>query len=124
MVPYTSPSFLFIDATGAEKGKRRFTRGAVGCGGRSICGVLENRDKFVKIMLAEEFLESKQALPYDHLLISGMSMDKIAIQRVIKKWRKNHSGKIVLGGPITSDINSILNELPADLIVIGEGEYT
>jgi radical SAM superfamily enzyme YgiQ (UPF0313 family) len=115
---------LFIDATGSDKGKRIFTRNAIGAGARSICGVLEELGIESKIFLAEEVLNKGMPKGFAHLFISGMTMDKIAIRKVIRKWKKNFSGKIVLGGPITSEFSEALTSTSADVIVIGEGELT
>jgi radical SAM superfamily enzyme YgiQ (UPF0313 family) len=113
-----------VDATAAGKGKRRFTRDAIGCGVRSVCGVLEKNNISCKIFLAEDLLTKKIPAGYTSLFVSGMSMDTIAIKRVINLWRKNNKGIVVLGGPITSELETSLLETKADLIVIGEGEVT
>ncbi|NHJ31642.1 MAG: radical SAM protein [Asgard group archaeon] len=113
-----------VDATAAGKGRRRFTRDAIGCGVRSVCGVLEEHKIESKILLAENIIEKGFQENFTTLFISGMSMDKVAIKRVVKIWRKNHQGKVVVGGPVTSELEQSLRETKADLIVIGEGELT
>jgi radical SAM superfamily enzyme YgiQ (UPF0313 family) len=113
-----------VDATAAGKGRRRFTRDAIGCGVRSVCGVLEDHNIKSKILLAENIIEKGFQENFTALFISGMSMDKVAIKRVIKIWRKKHQGKVVVGGPVTSELELSLKETKADLIVIGEGELT
>ncbi|NHJ48952.1 MAG: B12-binding domain-containing radical SAM protein [Asgard group archaeon] len=113
-----------VDATAAGKGRRRFTRDAIGCGVRSICGILEQNNIPCKIFLAEDVLTNGFPKKYSTLFVSGMSMDMIAIRRVIGKWRKHNTGKVVIGGPITSELEESLKTTKADLIVIGEGEFT
>lgn len=113
-----------VDATGAEKGKRRFTRDAIGCGPRSIAGVLNQFGISNKIFLAEDILSKGFPKGFTALFISAMSMDKIAVQKLVKKWRKYSKGKIVLGGPITSEPEYVLQSTKVDIIVIGEGELT
>ena len=113
-----------IDATAAGKGRRRFTRDAIGCGVRSVCGVLEEHNIKSKILLAENIIDQGFQEKFTSLFISGMSMDKVAIKKIVKIWRKNHQGKIVVGGPVTSELEQSLKETKADLIVIGEGELT
>ncbi|TET28064.1 MAG: radical SAM protein [Candidatus Heimdallarchaeota archaeon] len=113
-----------IDATAAGKGRRRFTRDAIGCGVRSVCGVLEEYNIESKIFLAENIIEKGFQGNFTTLFISGMSMDKVAIRKVVNIWRKKHKGKVVIGGPVTSELENSLKETKADLIVIGEGELT
>ncbi|MCK5046369.1 MAG: B12-binding domain-containing radical SAM protein [Candidatus Heimdallarchaeota archaeon] len=113
-----------IDATAAGKGRRRFTRDAIGCGVRSVCGVLEEHNIKSKILLAENIIDQGFQKKFTSLFISGMSMDKVAIKKIVKIWRKNHQGKIVVGGPVTSELEQSLKQTKADLIVIGEGELT
>ncbi|MHA1639724.1 MAG: B12-binding domain-containing radical SAM protein [Candidatus Heimdallarchaeota archaeon] len=113
-----------IDATAAGKGKRTFTREAIGAGTRSICGVLEKHHVPAKIFLVEEILAKGFPEEFTTLFLSGMSMDKTAIRKAIALWRKDHFGKVVVGGPITSELLSALTTTMADIIVIGEGELT
>lgn len=121
---FSPQKIAIVDATAAGKGRRQFTRDAIGSGVRSICGILEANSIESKIHLAEEVLSKGFQENYSSLFISGMSMDKIAIRRVIKLWRKQFSGKVVVGGPVTSELESSLVSTNADMIVIGEGEFT
>lgn len=117
-------NIVVVDATAAGKGRRRFTRDAIGIGVRSVCGVFEKHSIKSRIFLAEKVLDNGFQGKFSHLFISGMSMDKIAVNKIIKLWRKNFSGKVVVGGPITSELADSLISTKADLIVIGEGEFT
>ncbi len=47
---------IIVDALGAEKGYRKFSRDVIGAGPRSIAGVLERNGLDCKIVLAEHFL--------------------------------------------------------------------
>ncbi|MBN1328757.1 MAG: radical SAM protein [Candidatus Heimdallarchaeota archaeon] len=120
-VPYP---IAVVDATAAGKGKRQFTRDAIGCGVRSVCGILEQNDIASQILLAEDILEKGFQQNYSALFLSGMSMDISAIRKIIAIWRKNFQSKVVVGGPITSELEDALVNTTADLIVIGEGEFT
>jgi len=115
---------LFVDATGSGKGKRIFTRDAVGAGARSICGVLENLNIDSQIVLAEDILANDFPKGFTALFLSGMTMDKVAIRKIISQWKKKFSGKVILGGPITSEFAGALTATKAEVIVIGEGELT
>ncbi|MHA1365704.1 MAG: hypothetical protein ACTSP5_04740 [Candidatus Heimdallarchaeota archaeon] len=120
----TNARVLFVDATGSGKGKRIFTRDAIGAGARSICGVLESLDIDSKIILAEEVLQNGFPKDFTALFLSGMTMDKIAIRKICMQWKKKFSGKVIVGGPITSEFAGALTATKADAIVIGEGELT
>lgn len=113
-----------VDATAAGKGRRQFTRDAIGCGVRSVCGILEKNGILSQILLAEDVLENGFQQYYSALFVSGMTMDKTAIRKVISLWRKKFPGKVVVGGPVTSELEHALVNTTADMIVIGEGEFT
>ncbi|MBD3193104.1 MAG: radical SAM protein [Candidatus Heimdallarchaeota archaeon] len=119
-----SYKILVVDATGAGKGRRRFTRDAIGCGPRSICGVLEQLSLESQIFRAEEILQKGFPPGFSSLFISGMSMDKIAIKRLINLWRQDFEGKVIVGGSVTSELEDALTATKANIIVIGEGEFT
>ncbi|MFW9923827.1 MAG: hypothetical protein ACFFDW_11130, partial [Candidatus Thorarchaeota archaeon] len=121
---HNSLRILVVDATGAEKGKRMFTRDAIGAGPRSVCGILEKVRVKSKIILAEEILTKGFPQNFNSLFISAMSMDKIAVSKIIRKWKEFSKGVVVLGGPITAEFNDIMEITGADIIVIGEGEQT
>ncbi len=119
---------LIVDALGAERGARRFTRDVISAGPRTLAGVLDHFGILSQIMTAEQFLEEKKAnITADHLFVSAMTMDFHAVRRIIQKWMKlpqiNSSLKI-LGGPITAASSKILLNLDFDISVIGEAEGT
>ncbi|MHA3962645.1 MAG: B12-binding domain-containing radical SAM protein [Candidatus Thorarchaeota archaeon SMTZ1-45] len=117
---------LIIDALSAGSGQRTSSRDTIGCGPRTIAGVLENHGTQCAIRRAEEVLSKKGVLKrFDHLAISAMTMDLIVVQKIAKIWRYNRSkGRILLGGPIASDPDIILKQIQPDVLVIGEGEGT
>jgi radical SAM superfamily enzyme YgiQ (UPF0313 family) len=117
---------LIIDALGAEKGFRRFTRDVIGAGPRMLAGILEKFSIPSQIMTAEQFLnERKIKIHADHLFISAMTMDYPAVKKIIQKWNKlpkpNYSISI-LGGPIACGYPKIVPSLKFDLAIIGEAE--
>ena len=115
---------LIVDALAANEGRRKFSRDAIGAGPRLLAGIFEKNNRDVRIKRVENFLEDNGEVNerIDLFLISAMSVDKIAVQKAIKKIKNNHpNSKIILGGPILSEI-SISREIKFDVGVIGEGE--
>ncbi len=112
-----------MDALASNEGRRKFSRDAIGVGPRLIAGICQQNNIFSKIIRAEDLLENKTNFnDFDIFLISAMTVDRIAVERVIQKIRKeNKDSIIVLGGPILSDKNIPL-EVNADIGVVGEGE--
>ncbi|MCF2137486.1 MAG: B12-binding domain-containing radical SAM protein [Candidatus Thorarchaeota archaeon] len=121
----TDHRILIVDALSAGSGKRITSRDAIGCGPRSIAGILEERGYQCRIKRVEDILHGKARLrEFEHVAISAMSMDRPAISKVIRSWRRHHRGRVLLGGPIASGGKSVLTDLRSDAIVIGEGEAT
>lgn len=117
---------LIIDALGSEKGIRRFTRDVIGAGPRMLAGILEKFSIFSQIKTAEQYLTGpQQSLNAEHLFVSAMTMDYVAVKKVIQKWNKyphpTHSIRII-GGPIACGYSDILPKLKFDLAIIGEAE--
>ncbi len=101
------------------------TRDAIGAGPRTVAGVLEGRGIDTRIIPVKEFLSCTwNQNDYDTLLISGMTSDLLALQRVTRLWRKRSKGLVIIGGPAASEPERILRKTMADLTVIGEGEET
>jgi radical SAM superfamily enzyme YgiQ (UPF0313 family) len=120
-----SDTVLILDALSAGSGQRRSSRDSIGCGPRTIAGVFEKHDIPCQIHRVEEMLEKRTLLrKFSHVAISAMTMDFPAVSKFVKLWRgSRNQGRIVIGGPITSDPLS-LKELNPDVIIIGEGEVT
>ena len=116
-------NILIVDALASNEGRRMFSRDAIGVGPRLIAGICEKNDKYSRIFRAEDLLENNFNIKdFDVFLISAMTVDKIAVKRVIQKIRKEIKDSVlILGGPILSDKNIVKN-LNVNLGVIGEGE--
>ncbi len=117
---------LIVDALSAGTGQRRSSRDSIGCGPRSVAGVLETLGVNCRITRVEALIQTPGKIRrFDHLAVSAMSMDKPIVKQIISLWRKNKSkGKVLLGGPIASDPIPVLKEIKPNVLVIGEGEET
>ena len=118
-------SILIIDALAANEGRRRFSRDAIGVGPRLLAGICKKNKINPQIARVEDIIEGKMGshiADFNTILISAMSVDKIAVERVLKKIRKeNEENLILLGGPILSEPEFLfLNKI--DIGVVGEGE--
>jgi radical SAM superfamily enzyme YgiQ (UPF0313 family) len=114
---------LVIDALGSGSGVRFSSRDAVGCGPRSVAGVVESFGSEAKMLSAEQFLEKPElANYYDLLMVSAMSIDRQAVHKIICSWRNNHKSDLaIIGGPIAGQPMFLLN-FGFDTIIVGEGE--
>jgi radical SAM superfamily enzyme YgiQ (UPF0313 family) len=115
---------VILDALAANEGRRKFSRDAIGAGPRLLAGIFEKHKKDIKIQRIEDFLEEEATGSKDNdlFLISAMSVDKIAVQKAVKRIRKNNpTSMIIIGGPILSE-RIIYKEISFDIGVIGEGE--
>ncbi|MHA1786677.1 MAG: B12-binding domain-containing radical SAM protein [Candidatus Thorarchaeota archaeon] len=120
-----SDRVLILDALSAGSGHRRSSRDSIGCGPRTIAGVFEKHNIPCQIHRVEEVLEKRALLrKFGHVAISAMTMDLPAVTKFVKLWRGSRiQGRIIIGGPISSDPLS-LKDLNPDVIVMGEGEAT
>ncbi|MFC1803775.1 B12-binding domain-containing radical SAM protein [Thermoproteota archaeon] len=126
-IPFKDPSDnvkpIIVDALASGKGMRRSTQDVIGAGPRTVAGVLEKKGLEPIILPVEAFLDERfSSKKYDFLLVSGMTSDIPAIQRTVKKWRKNVLGPVVLGGPAASEPERLLRKTGGDIAVTGEGE--
>ncbi|MFX1559449.1 MAG: B12-binding domain-containing radical SAM protein, partial [Promethearchaeota archaeon] len=121
-----SDGILIVDALSAGKGQRTSSRDSIGCGPRAIAGVFEKHRIQCNIHRAEDVLGKKSILKqFDHLAVSAMTMDQVAVQKIAKRWRRvKPRGRFLLGGPIAADSEVILKQTRPDILVIGEGEAT
>lgn len=114
---------LVIDALGSGSGVRLSSRDAVGCGPRTIAGILEFHGANPCIVSAEQFLEEPDLADHcDLLLVSAMSIDQKATQKIIRSWRRSHGSQpAIIGGPIASEPKALLDS-GYDVVIVGEGE--
>ncbi|MHA1942906.1 MAG: cobalamin-dependent protein, partial [Candidatus Thorarchaeota archaeon] len=117
---------LIVDALSAGSGQRSSSRDSIGCGPRTVAGVFEKYNLECRIHRVEDILTKRGLLRrFDHLAVSAMTMDLVAVQKAVRLWRQVHpKGKVIIGGPIAAEPTMILNEIKPDVIVIGEGEAT
>jgi radical SAM superfamily enzyme YgiQ (UPF0313 family) len=119
---------LIVDALGSEQGVRRFTRDVIGAGPRMVAGILAKFSISSRIMTAEQYLNEKRTeIQADHLFVSAMTMDYLAVKKVIHKWNNRSETKQslrLLGGPIACGYPKILPTLKFDFAIIGEAEHT
>jgi threonylcarbamoyladenosine tRNA methylthiotransferase MtaB len=121
-----SDRVLIIDALSAGSGRRTSSRDSIGCGPRAVAGVFEQHGIQCTIHRVEEVLSKKGILKqFDHLAVSAMTMDYIAVQKIVKAWRQvRQKGRVLLGGPISAEQDNILKLIQPDVLVVGEGEAT
>ena len=112
-----------MDALASNEGRRKYSRDVIGVGPRLLAGICQQNNIFSKIIRAEDLLENNSNFSsFDIFLISAMTVDRIAVERVIRKIRNEmKDSTIVLGGPILSD-KKVAKEVHADIGVTGEGE--
>jgi len=112
---------LIVDALSAGSGQRTSSRDSIGCGPRTVAGVFERHGIQCNISRVEEILSKKVILKrFDHLAVSGMTMDQIAVQKMVKLWRQfRQNGRVLLGGPIATEPEIILKQIRPDVLVIG-----
>jgi threonylcarbamoyladenosine tRNA methylthiotransferase MtaB len=117
---------LIVDALSAGSGQRTSSRDSIGCGPRTVAGVFEKHGIRCTIRRVDEVLPKKSILKqFDHLVVSAMTMDQIAVQKMVKLWRQiRQIGKVLLGGPIATEPEVILKQIRPDALVVGEGEAT
>jgi radical SAM superfamily enzyme YgiQ (UPF0313 family) len=88
--------------------------------------VLERHDIYCRIIRIENLLQTpKRIRKFDHLALSAMTMDLPVSGQLVKKWRHERPrGRIIVGGPLSSDPRGVLSLLKPDVLVVGEGEST
>nr|MDO8132750.1 cobalamin-dependent protein [Candidatus Njordarchaeum guaymaensis] len=112
-----------VDALGSASGVRQSARDAVGCGPRRVAGILESQGLGAKILTAEDAINRPDLMDgFDILMVSAMSIDKQAVQKIINLWRHKYRHKpAIAGGPIASQPENLLRS-GFDVAVVGEGE--
>ncbi|MFX1261603.1 MAG: B12-binding domain-containing radical SAM protein [Promethearchaeota archaeon] len=117
---------LIVDALSAGTGRRASSRDSIGCGPRSIAGVLEKHNIQCRIVRVESLLSKPgQMKRVRDIAISAMTMDLPVVRKLARKWRRSNSqGKLLVGGPLASAPDVVLKALKPDVMVLGEGEAT
>ncbi len=116
-----------VDALTSGNGSRRFTRDFIGAGPWTVASIITSLAKnqiSCHIFRAEDFLGNKDSIlnNFDGLLISAMTMDIPACQKVIQKWRQiRGKAPIAIGGPICCE-GGIRARLHVELAISGELE--
>ena len=81
-------NILIIDALAANEGRRKFSRDAIGVGPRLLAGICSQNNIDSKIVRIEDVIEGKfddKINDYKRVFVSAMSVDKIAVERGLKK---------------------------------------
>jgi len=114
-------SILIIDAQAAGSAGREIVEW-ISAGIRVVAGILEEENREYELALVEDFVKnSGRYKDFNAFLISGMSSDATFIKKacnIIKEWKK----PLIIGGPITFDAELAINELGANVAILGEGE--
>ncbi|ENN95939.1 radical SAM protein [Methanocaldococcus villosus KIN24-T80] len=113
---------LIIDCLAVNDGKRVLARDVIGAGPRTVKGILESEGLEAKIIPYEDF-NIKKVRGFDIIFISAMTSDFKAVKKLVKELKLKENKKVIIGGPIASDIY-LLNKIEADISIIGEGEIT
>ncbi|MEM1921382.1 MAG: radical SAM protein [Desulfurococcaceae archaeon] len=117
--------FLVIDALARASGSRYATHDVVGAGPRIVAGIIEHYGYNVDLKAYELFIENEVDLrEYDAILVSIMSSDKGALEKILFKLNKyNYTGLVIVGGPASFEYEVLLREFKRiDYVVVGEGE--
>ena len=116
---------LVVDALGAGRGRRVATVDVLGAGPRTVVGVFERHGIYPRIATAAQILTDSSLLDgVSLLLISAMSVDLPSARRLVRLWRRERRGPVLVGGPLASNSYDAITRVGASIAVIGEGEKT
>jgi len=112
-----------IDVNARREGRRYSTLDVIGAGPRHVVGFLRHLGFEAQLYSFEYVVRHPRCLEeYDILAISAMITDYVAVNTLVKLWRKLQPSKpIVLGGPLTLS-PSLLQALDFDIAIVGECE--
>ena len=83
---------LIVDALSAGTGRRTSSRDSIGCGPRSVAGVLERHEVQCRIARVENLLSTPgQMKSFQHIAISAMTMDLPVVKTIATKWKKTNT---------------------------------
>lgn len=104
-------------------GRRYATFDVVGAGPRVVAGICEEHGDTVLYPYEKVYPKFDHLERYDIIMISAMSTDTIAVEKLVSTIRRaGFKGVIVIGGPISFKYTDILLRLDVDYVVVGEGE--
>lgn len=115
---------LVVDALARAFGERYSTFDVVGAGPRVVAGILEGYGVKTVLKTYEEVRSNPRLyLRSDIVLISAMTTDHVALEKLVKTMReKGYMGPVIVGGPISFEYHKLLEEGLADIVIIGEAE--
>jgi len=114
---------IIVDAVGSGSEGRHATIDVIGCGPRTVAGVLEKLGFEFDLKPYYSVLRDPSLLNgFDILMVSAMSVDMPTVRRVRKLWSRVNDGLTVIGGPIASDPYEALIKAEFDVAFIGEAE--
>ncbi len=113
---------ILVDCINFGEGKKRSSIDIIPYAPRAIAWILE-KNKISYTLLPFNKAMKEDLSSYDILLISSMTLDKKSVKTIIKKWKRENDGKVILGGPITSSFD-ILQKINCNIAIYGEGEET
>lgn len=117
--------FLVIDSLARASGKRYSTFDVVGAGPRIVAGVIANNGYRVSLKAYEYVVEGETDLDkYDAILISIMSSDKGALEKLLDIIiSKKYNGPVIVGGPASFEYEYLLKRYRRiDYVIVGEAE--
>ncbi|MEM4481899.1 MAG: radical SAM protein [Desulfurococcaceae archaeon] len=112
-----------VDSLGRASGDRYSTFDVVGAGPRIVAGIAEKHGSVAFYTYEKATRKLDELVKENIVLISAMSSDYNALSKfVLELRRKQFRGKVIAGGPISFEYWRVLQELPVDLVIVGEGE--
>ncbi|MEM3615817.1 MAG: B12-binding domain-containing radical SAM protein, partial [Candidatus Methanomethylicia archaeon] len=114
---------LIVDVLGSGSVGRYATLDVIGCGPRTIAGVLEKLGFDYDLKPYYSVLSNTSIFKdFDVLMVSAMSVDLPMARRIKRLWDKFNGGLSIIGGPLTSDPYEALVKAGFDIAFIGEAE--
>ncbi len=118
---------LVIDSLTLGEGRRELTRDFIGAGPRMVAATLRACKLDAHICRGEDFFRSSKSMAAqsDACFVSGMTMDKPSVIAIARAWKRVSPGKpVIVGGPVSLELASLLRNPEIDAVVQGEAEET
>lgn len=120
---FLNMKILIVDVLGSGSVGRYATLDVIGCGPRTIAGVLEKLGFEYDLKPYYNVFSNTFILKdFDVLMVSAMSVDLPMARRIKKLWSKFNNGLSIVGGPLASDPYEALVKAGFDIAFIGEAE--